>query len=234
MGIFDVFTGSSAKDAAAKNAALYQQYGTQATGALDTALPKSEGALGSAVGAFTPLSDLGKQLGQGTQSYMDALGLNGPEGTARARSQYQTSPGFQFQVDTATDAAARNAAKLGLAGSGNTLQEISDRAGNIANTDYGTYLNRLGGFINPQITAESTAAGGQAQGYGNLSNLYQNDAQNRANIYGNVAGGNAASNTAAANSQQAGSAAFWQALINAGGAVGKAFAGGGGGGGGGG
>jgi hypothetical protein len=229
MGLLDIFNGSSAKDAALKNAALYSTYGTNATGALDTALPKSEGALGGAIDAYTPLSDIGRNLGRGTQAYMDALGLNGPEGTARSRAAFTGSPGFQFRVDTATDAAARNAAKLGLTGSGNTLQEISDRAGNLASADYTqNYLTPLGGFINPEIAATGGAASGVATGETNLSNLYQNDAQNRINVAGNVAGGTAASNTAAANAQTNASSSFWNALLGAGGTaagiIGKKYA----------
>lgn len=227
MGLFDSFTGDPGKDAAAKNAALYQQYGTQAGAALDSALPKSETALTGAINAYTPLSDLGKSLGQGTSAYMDALGLNGPDGTARSRAAYQSSPGFGFQVDTATDAAARNAAKLGLAGSGNTLQEISDRAGNIANTDYNqNYLQPLAGLVNPAISATGAAAAGQASGETNLSNLYQTDANNRANIYGNVTGGETSANTAAANAATAGNANFWNSLIKVAGIAAAPFTGG--------
>jgi hypothetical protein len=106
------------------------------------------------------------------------------------------------------------------------LQEISDRAGNIALSDFGKYQDRLGGFINPQLQAESTAAGGQAAGYGNLSNLYQNDAQNRIGVYGNVTSGQASANNAEAKAKTDGSANFWNSLIKVGAIAAAPFTGG--------
>lgn len=223
MSIWDAFTGNAARDAAEKNAALYQSYGQQATGALDTALPKSTGALNSAVDAYTPLSDLGKKYGAASDLALDAYGANGAEGNARAVSAYQASPGFKFQVDTATDAAARNAAKLGLAGSGNTLQAISDRAGQIANTDYNNWRTGLTNFVSPELTATGGAAAGVAAGDTNLANLYQTDALNRAGIYGNVASGNANSNNQAAQAQMNASSQFWNALIGAAGNAARGY-----------
>jgi hypothetical protein len=213
MGIFDAFTGNAAADAAAKNTALYQQYGADAskllgqagsiygtagslgdqyltgyggsaTGALQGGLAGAGGyydqartAAQSGIDAFNPLSDLGKKYGAGSTLYQDALGINGPEGITRAKAAFTTSPGYDFAVNEATDAAARNAAKLGLAGSGNALDAIRGRAQGIASGEYGSYLDRLGGFVNPELAATSGAASGQAQGYNTIANLFGQQGQ---------------------------------------------------------
>jgi hypothetical protein len=74
-------------------------------------------------------------------------------------------PGYDFAVSEATNAAARKAASLGIAGSGNTLDAIRDRAQGFANQEYGSYLDRLAGLISPALTATSGAATGRANAY---------------------------------------------------------------------
>jgi len=214
---------------------IYGTYGTQAGGALSDALAKSTGAIDTGltnqvgalqtgltgsldagragVAAYNPLSDLGAQYGRPVSSYYDALGLNGPGGVARTQAQYQTGPGYQFAVDEGTRAATNAASKLGIAGSGNTLDAIRGRAQGFADQDYTKYLDRLAGFVNPQLQATQGAASGVAganktladiysTGYGGigsaygtnsgaLAGLYTNYGQNLSNILGNVAQGQA-------------------------------------------
>lgn len=225
MGIFDIFTGAPAKNAANQNAALYQQYANQAGGALSSALEQAKGATNQGVAAYTPLSNLGSKYGAGSSLYLDALGVNGPDAMAKARSTYQASPGYQWSVDQATDAAARNAARLGLTSSGNTLQAISDRAQQVANQDYNNWLGNLGGLVSPELSATGAAASGVAGQYGNLANLFNQYGQNQANVFGNVASGTAQSNNQAAQAQMQGSGAFWNGLLNLGAAAGKALPG---------
>lgn len=225
MGIFDWFTGEPGKNAANQNAALFQQYAGQASGALGSALENAKSSTNQGVAAYTPLSGLGSKYGAGSSLYLDALGVNGPEGMARARSTYQVSPGYQWSVDQAADAAARNAARLGLTSSGNTLQAISDRAQQIANQDYSGWLGNLGGLISPELSATGAAASGVAGQYGNLANLFNQFGQNQANVFGNVASGTAQANNQAAQAQQQGSANFWNSLLSLGGAAGKALPG---------
>lgn len=208
MGIFDVFTGDSAEDAAAKNAALYAQYGADANKALDL-------GLGRSVGAYSPLLSLGEKFRGGTDLYFDSLGINGPEGNARATGAFQAGPGYQWQVDQATDAAARNAAKLGMANSGNTLAEIGNRAQNLANQEYGNWQSQLGGLSNTGVGITGQTATG-------LSGLYTGDATNRVGVAGNIAGGTAASNSQAAQSQMDASGNFWSGLMALGGNIAKA------------
>src|SRR5882672_8373199 len=167
MGLFDAFTGKSAEDAAAKNAALYQQYGTQANQYLDTGLANQLPNLDSAISAYTPLSNLGAKYGAGTDMYMNSLGLNGAGGNANAVGAFQASPGYNWQRDQAIEATARNANRFGAGG--NELAAVTDRANNLANQEYGNWQNRLAGFVNPQLAATSGAATGRAAGYGNIA-----------------------------------------------------------------
>jgi hypothetical protein len=225
MGLFDAFTGDPAKEAAAKNAALYQGYGTQANQYLDTGLNNELPNLNSAIGAYTPLSNLGAKYGTGTDTYMDSLGLNGAAGNANAVSAFQASPGYAWQRDQAIEATARNANRFGAGG--NELAAVTDRANNLANQEYGNWQNRLAGFVNPELTATSGAAGGTAAGYGAKAGAYATDAQNRVGVAGNVASGTANSNTAAANAQMQASGNFWNGLMNLGGNVARGYLSGG-------
>lgn len=178
---------------------------TGATGALDTGIANSTGAVtngvntataagNNAVGAFAPLGALGQKYGGATGLYLDSLGVNGAAGNDRAVNAFHAGPGYNFQVDQATDAAARNGAKLGIAGSGNTLDAIRAKAQGIADQTYGAYQDRLGGFVNPELQATSGAATGTAGAYKNLSDigltggqvlggLYSNDAATRAGLF---------------------------------------------------
>src|SRR6266853_3571713 len=220
IGLFDAFTGGSATDAADQNAALYQKYGTDANKYLDTGLANQLPQLNNAIGAYTPLSDLGAKYGAGTNTYMDSLGLNGASGNANAVNTFQASPGYAWNRDQAIEATARNANRFGAGG--NELAAVTDRASNLANQEYGNWQNRLAGLVNPELTATSGAAGGQAAGYGAKAGAYATDAQNRVGVAGNVAGGTANSNTAAANAQMQASGNFWNGLMNLGGTVGGA------------
>ncbi|SRR5713101_3133158 len=220
MALFDALTGGSAEDAAAKNAALYQQYGTQSQSALDKGFAGAMPELTNAVNAYTPLSNLGAKYGAGTNTYMDSLGLNGAAGNANAVNAFQASPGYNWQRDQAIEATARNANRFGAGG--NELAAVTDRANNLANQEYGNWQNRLAGFVNPEQSAVSGAAAGQAAGYGAKAGLWQNDATNRIAVLGNVASGTANSNTAVANAELAASGNFWNGLTKLGGTIGGA------------
>jgi len=176
--------------------------------------------LTNAVNAYTPLSNLGQKYGAGTNLYMDSLGVNGPGGNANATGAFQASPGYNWQRDQAIEATARNANRFGAGG--NELAAVTDRASNLANQEYGNWQNRLVGFVNPELTATSGAAGGQAAGYGAKAGLWQNDATNRIGVRGNVASGTANSNTSAANAQMQASGNFWNGLMSLGGDIAKA------------
>jgi hypothetical protein len=101
-----------------------------------------------------------QQAGQaGSQSYADALGLNGPEGVTRAQQQFQVGPGYQFAMDQGIQGIERTAAARGeLGGGGTTLDQIKYSQG-LANQEWNNYL---GGLQNEQQLGYNTA--GQMSG----------------------------------------------------------------------
>ncbi len=127
------------------------------------------GALQQAAAGYQPLVDRGLQ---GYDMYMNALGLNGAAGRDAALGAFQTGPGYQWNVDQATEQAQRAANRLGMAYSGNTVDATTRLASNLANQEYGSWLQGLQGFQG----ASQNAVTGQAGALNNLAQLYQNQA----------------------------------------------------------
>jgi hypothetical protein len=139
----------------------------------DAARPEYQGA----IDRFQPWTDAGtKALG----TYQDSLGLNGAGGNANAVSQFQASPGYQWQQDQAADQIARKQSALGALGSGNTMVALQDRAQNIANQEYGGWQDRLNGLSNTGLQA----TGAQATLQKGLGDLGVAQGRDEANIYG--------------------------------------------------
>jgi hypothetical protein len=112
--------------------AVNQGYNT-ATGAIT-------GARDTSLGYYDPYAKAGQA---GSQSYADALGLNGQQGIARSRQQFQTGPGYQFALDQGLTGIERTAAARGeLGGGGTTLDQIKYSQG-LANQEWNNYLGNL-------------------------------------------------------------------------------------------
>lgn len=148
--------------------------------------------LGEAQGLFRGAYDRGEQA---SGTLMDSLGLNGAEGNQRAVNTFQAGPGYQWQVDQATDAASRKASALGIAGSGNTLAALAKLGSNLANQEYGGWQDRLTGVSQQGQQAAGSISNlmSQQAGYDygrgqSLSNAYGQNAQNVAGTYGAEAG----------------------------------------------
>jgi hypothetical protein len=128
-------------------------------------------------------------------AYNDAIGLNGAEGADRARDAFQAGPGYEWQVDQASDAAARKASALGLTASGNTLAEIASLGSKLADQEWDGYLDRLDGTAHLGYDAAGQQAGAArsladlATGYGAArANLAAAEAGDLAGTYGRSAG----------------------------------------------
>jgi hypothetical protein len=198
----DLFGGGAEKQAADANRALYGSYLSQGNKTLDSALGKSETQLNDARSAFTPLSDLAGKYGGATDLYLDALGVNGPQGNTRATSAFQATPGYDFTLSQGLDAINRRRAAGGMLDSGNADIDALKFGTGLADQTFGSYLDRLGGFVSPELSATAGAASGTAGVDTALSNLYQNDATNRIGLSGNYTSGMAGAN----NLQAAGAA----------------------------
>lgn len=206
-GFFDtLFGGGAEREAADRNRQALATYQTQGLGALDKAYGTSSGYLNDAGNLYSGLSD---KYGKATTLGLDALGVNGADGNARATAAFQAGPGYQFTLDSGLDALNRRRAGAGMLDSGNADIDALKFGTGLADQTYGSWLDRLGGYISPELQATQ----GKASSLGALSDLSQNDASNRIGLYSNVASGNmAANNLEAQGASQGARNAFGGAL----------------------
>lgn len=202
MGLFDIFTGAPAKEAAEQNKRLLQENQATGTTALQNGQNSAVGALDQSSGLY---GGLASKYGKATTLGLDALGVNGADGNSRATSAFQAGPGYQWGVDQALQGVLRNQNATGAVGGGNTLAALSDRAGHMADQEYGSWLDRLNGYVSPELSA----TGGQAGAIAAKAPVYTGTSQNIANLGTNTANGVAGQNTQAANADMAASGNLW-------------------------
>jgi hypothetical protein len=194
MGFFqDIFGNQAAKDAAAaKTAGLTAGY-NQATGLYDQGRNALTTNYANAVAPFT---DVFNSSTAGANAYGDATGANGTAGQARAKSNFQTDPGYQFQLDQGLQAIDRGAAARGMNTSGNLLTAEQQYGTGLANQSYGQYVSRL----QPYLGQQTSAAGGIAAvdtGLGNtLNTSYGNQGNLAYNTQTGIGNAQAAEDTA--------------------------------------
>jgi len=208
MGWLDALTGKPAKRAAEANRQAYTANKAEGLGYLDTGKQEGMGYLDQAIGAFDPLISLtgalGAKYGAGTDMYLDAMGVNGPEGTARAQAAFQQGPGYQFAVDQGQKALARMTSAGGTPAGGQAMMAAQKYGVGMANQEYGNWLKNFQNFINPELAAMQgmqNAATGQAQGYTNQAQLTASDATNRVNLGNTTTSGIAGANNAEAQAK---------------------------------
>jgi len=205
MGFLDdLFGGGAEKRAAEQNRALYGDYLNKGLGYLDTAYGASKDNLNSALGSWAPLSELGSKYGAATSLGLDALGVNGADAAKTAWSSFTNNPGTQGAIDAGLDVLNRRRATGGMLNSGNADIDALTFGQNLQNQQQNAWLSNLLGFTNPELSATSGAAAGQAAGYGALSDLAQLDATNRIGLQGNFVSGNASANNMEAAGRAAG------------------------------
>jgi hypothetical protein len=154
---YGVATG--AVNQGAGNAIDYLDAGT--AGALGR-FDQAKATLTDGGGAFKPLGDLSQKFGAGATLYGDALGINGPEGAARAKAAFQTGPGYQFAMDQGVDAVTRAANARGALGSGNTSVDLLKFGQGLADQTYDKWMGNLSPYNQLQLSATQGAAAGDA------------------------------------------------------------------------
>lgn len=159
----------------------------------------------AALGALNPFAAQG---GAANTMLGNSLGLNGAAGNSAATGAFQASPGYEWQVNQATDAAARKQNALGMGYSGNTLAALTQLGQNLANQEYGSWQDRLTGQAG-QGQQAATAQAGILNGNGqSLASLGQSYGQNQGTLYGK-----GASDLAGLDMQNAiAGAGLWQGL----------------------
>jgi hypothetical protein len=236
----DLFGGGAEKDAAQQDrgqAALYQN---QANEALKSAYGTGTTAINQGVQAFAPLAQLGQTLSSGAPAYMSALGVGTPEQVAAAQANFQQTPGYKAELDSALQAVQRQQAAGGMGASGNADIAALMASTGVTGNAYQNYVKNL--LAGTQLGAQTTsaAATGQAGQYDVLANLAKGYGEDVTGVAGNVMNTNVGANNLAAAGEAAGAknllgAGLSLATLGMGGnPFGGSLMGGGGGGGGGG
>lgn len=183
----------------------YLKYQDYQNGKIDMTQPSAGGALSQFFN--TPLYQL--QFGNSGAAV---------DPNASPLDRFQSSPGYQFQLNQGTNALEKSMASRGLLESGSFAKELDNYSQGLANQDWNNYLNRATGTFSNYQNQLSGLAGMGAQTSGllsnmavgqgsNLANLGMNYANNAGNIYG-------ALGTGAANSLLAQGGALAGGLIN--------------------
>jgi hypothetical protein len=116
-------------------------------------LPQMQESFVNTLAGYQPYSTTGQQ---GLTATTDLLGLNGPDAAKAAIDRFQTSPGYQFQMEQglrAIDAGAAAGQRLPGVRSGATLKAEETFGQELANQDFGNYYNRLSALSGQGLTA---------------------------------------------------------------------------------
>lgn len=145
--LFDVF-GQVIGNNQAQRAANLEDIGTFGSLGRSTAGPYfTEAGQNLTNSGYNTIGLLGQYYGapltQTAAMQANALGLNGPAGTAAAQQAFQAGPGYQFQLEQGLDAVARGANAAGMLASGNMLREAQTYGQGLANQEYNNWLNNL-------------------------------------------------------------------------------------------
>ena len=111
------------------------------------------------------LRPLAERYGRGSEMYANALGLGGAAGNEAAQGAFQEGPGYDYAVQQALQGVMRNASSLGNVASGNTAIALQDRGNQLANQEYGGWLDRLSGY-DPLAMGAAGAQAGISTGLG--------------------------------------------------------------------
>lgn len=113
----------------------------------------------------------------------DAIGVNGPEGTASATSAFQKGPGYDFAFNEGQRAVDRGMAAKGSVQSGARTKAQTRFGQGTANQEFSGWINKLGVLAGVGQTANAQQQQG-AQAYAaNTGNLMQDAAAARASGY---------------------------------------------------
>lgn len=156
MGFFDMFSNSNEKKARDAQIQGLNRGRSLAFGNLNQGEQAVRGSYGAADALYQPQYDR-YQAGSGL--YADALGVNGAGGTQHAQDAFQTGPGYGFQVSEALKGVLRNSSATGNLASGNTLTALQDRGNQLANQEFGGWLDRLSGYDSNLAGATAGRAG---------------------------------------------------------------------------
>lgn len=139
----------------------------------------------------------------GANAYGNALGLNGPGGSADATAAFRNNPGYGFAFDQGLQGIDRGAAARGMLTSGNTLNAEQQFGTGLADQTYQSYVKNLQPYLGQQLGAAGGIAGVN-MGLGNsLNTSYGNQGNLAYNTQAGIGNANASADLANANSSNA-------------------------------
>lgn len=156
MGLFDLFSDKPAQDAAAAQKAGLNAGYTQASDSLGQGRDALTTNFTNALAPFT--QNYGVASG-GQNAYADATGANGATGYANAKANFQTNPGYQFQLQQGNENVLRNASRTGQLASGGTNLDLQKQGQGLADQSYQQYVANLQPFLG---ASNAAATGGAA------------------------------------------------------------------------
>jgi hypothetical protein len=162
MGLMDLFSDNNEAKARDEYTRGYTRARTRALGNLGQGERDLRGQYGQAHGYFDPLYD---RYNRGSEMYSNALGLGGDAGNEAATDAFQAGPGYDWAVGQGMQGIMRNASSLGNIASGNTAMALQDRGNQLANQEYGGWLDRLSGY-DPLAMSAAGAQGSISTGLG--------------------------------------------------------------------
>lgn len=193
-----IFSGRAGRQAAMYQAGQIQKGLDAGNEALDTAYDRASDAYGQ---AGRTLGDLAGSYRAGSNLYQDALGVNGSEGSARARAAYTTAPGYTFSLDQGLQALSRARAANGTLASGGADADAMKYATGLASQDFNGWLSNLSNLDTKRYGATT----GEAGTFGALGGAALSTGANKANLafQGNSAIGQAGAQGLMAGQQAA-------------------------------
>lgn len=124
-----------------------------------------------------------------TTQQQNLLGLNGQAAADAAMQTYQTSPGYQWQLQQGLQAVDAGAAAKGMLRSGATLKAEQTYGQGLADSDFSDYYNRLSGLSKTGESAAAQTAVAGSNTADSLANIYTSTGTQQSSIYGNTAKG---------------------------------------------
>jgi hypothetical protein len=179
MGLFDIFSGASGQKAAQDQINALNQAKGDISGDYGSGRDALNANYAKAIQDWQGITNTSTA---GENAYADAMGLNGPEGSARAQAGFRNNPAYQFQLQQGLAASKAKAAASGGTMSGGQMIDLNNYAQGVANQGWGNYINQLSPFLG-QATTAAGATSGINTGLGNQLNAnYMGEGTNLAGL----------------------------------------------------
>jgi len=119
---------------------------------------------------------------------LGALGLPGDISYDEVMQAFRTSPGYEFARSQGLEGVQTSAAAGGQLFSGKTLKDLNKYSQGIADQEFGTWYDRLGGMSGSGQSAAGNLVNAGTNTANSLSNLAVQGGDARASSYGTMAG----------------------------------------------